>query len=87
MRHHSVRSIREMGARTAVSRLVEMQPVRLNPIAGPSAEHGHEMVDRFHALRLQHRGRSSGAPQISSELPFSTTNKVDAGTFITKTGR
>lgn len=45
------------------------------------------MVDRFHALGLQHDGRSSGAPEISSELPFSTTNKVDAGTFIAKTGR
>ena len=74
-------------ARTAVSRLVEMQPVRLNPVTVPSAEGGREMVDRFHALGLQHGGRSSRAPGISSELPFSTTNKVDAGTFIAKTGR
>ena len=74
-------------ARTAVSRLVEMQPVRLPPLPVPSAEGGHEMVVRFHALGLQHGGRSSGAPGISSELPFSTTNKVDAGTFIAKTGR
>jgi hypothetical protein len=64
-----------------------MQPVRLNPVTVPSAEGGREMVDRFHALGLQHGGRSSRAPGISSELPFSTSNKVDAGTFITKTGR
>jgi hypothetical protein len=64
-----------------------MQPVRLNPVTVASAECGREMVDRFHALGLQHGGRSSGAPGISSELPFSTSNKVDAGTFIAKTGR
>jgi hypothetical protein len=75
-----------MGARTAVSRGGDAA-CSSQFHAGPSAEGGHEMVDRFHALGIQHGGRSSGAPEISSELPFSTTNKVDAGTFITKTGR
>jgi len=66
---------------------VEMQPVRLNSMLDPLPRPATKWSIASMRSESSMVAGASGAPEISSELPFSTTNKVDAGTFITKTGR